>query len=127
MVHVKCIENNKQEKRLISIAQPTNSKLFDHKQTKVFGQPGSFTCFRFSFCLFQSCFISLFQVSLVVTWKCLEALSQNEHFVYVFHHRKNNYAQIWQSLDCMQIYMLHFESDDIENIQVIALLDRKIP
>ena len=49
--------------------------------------------------------------------KMLETLSWlwNEHSVNVFHYGKK-YAHIWQSFDCMQMYISHIDCDDTENI-----------
>lgn len=61
----------------------------------MFGQPG--------------CFISLFRVS--VHENVSKHGLNSEHSPW-----KKNYPHIWQSEDCMQMYMLHIEHDDTENI-----------
>ena len=68
-------------------------------QTRVFGQPGGFVSFWFSFCLFQRPFH--FFVSGFSTWKCLD-FEMNTFFM--FSHHGKNYAHIWQNLGYMQMY-----------------------
>lgn len=67
------------------------------------------------FVCFRGHFISLFWVSVYENaLKHILDLEVNTLFMFFF--VEKNYAHIWQSLDGMQMYILHIECDDTENI-----------